>query len=396
MTDDTQKASQSFTIIVTTQKPNLSFEVRTNQTTYGPNEDIIITVWVKNESPQNTTLNFPSSKQADYTIGKFRWSEDKFFTQALTSVMLGPFGVKEWEFTHTAIQYPLSVGTHIITGEVVGYGDAETAVSITVSPVPEERFVVGIHPVEERSDRMFIVSITDPTTIRQAHDCYAYGQENPSDPRCGRHISGHIASGNGGFNTNWNWHLIPGTVRMPEVSMELCDGVPNTVERDGVNFDDGIFCPWTSYILALGDQYPRGLSEPSVQAGVQVQVNALNVRGDATINAQKIGLVWRGETLKKLKEENGWVKVELSSGQTGWVFGQYVAPATVPTVSLPRQKVIVTAWVLNVRSGAGINTKVITTVQRSAVLEKVEEKSGWIKIILPSGQDGWVYGKFVK
>ena len=121
----------------------------------------------------------------------------------------------------------------------------------------EEKFVVGLHPVEDKLNQMFIVSIIDPVTIQQAQDCYGYGQAYPGDPRCGRHITGRIAAGDGGFNTNWNWHLIPETVRMVETSMELCDGVPNDVERDGINFDAGTFCPWASYIAALGDVYPK-------------------------------------------------------------------------------------------------------------------------------------------
>ncbi|MDP3093781.1 MAG: BsuPI-related putative proteinase inhibitor [bacterium] len=134
------------------------------------------------------------------------------------------------------------------------------SVTVTVPPAPPvigEKFVIGMYPVEKRSDRMFIVSVTDQATIQQARNCYAYGQQNPGDPRCGRHISGQIASGNGGFNTNWSWHLIPETVIMPTASIEICDGSPNDVERDGVDFDAGVFCPWISYILAPGGQYPQ-------------------------------------------------------------------------------------------------------------------------------------------
>ena len=135
-----------------------------------------------------------------------------------------------------------------------GTGDSEL---LKVSKLPNEtlgeKFVVGSHPVDGRLDHMFIVSITNSTAILQARNCYDYGQQNPSDPRCGLHVNGKIASGNGGFNTNWNWYLLPDTVVMSSFSTEVCDGLPSDVERDGVNFDAGRFCPSSSYILALGD-----------------------------------------------------------------------------------------------------------------------------------------------
>ncbi|TSC83501.1 MAG: immunoglobulin I-set domain-containing protein [Microgenomates group bacterium Gr01-1014_16] len=179
----------------------------------------------------------------------------------------------------------------------------------------------------------------------------------------------------------------------------LISGTPTT---RGV-FDVGIVASPTfaSFKLFIFDDLLSPIiASPDRTVGtvdnIQVQVNALNVRQDAALSASKIGLVRQGEVLNKLEEKNGWVKVELSNGQIGWIFKQYTAPVAVPVVSTLRQKIIVTAWVLNVRSGPGINTKVITTVQRNDVLEKIEEENGWFRIILPNSQNGWVYGKFVK
>ena len=135
---------------------------------------------------------------------------------------------------------------------------------------------------------------------------------------------------------------------------------------------------------------------PAISTDIQVQVSALNVRQDAALSAPKMSLVYRGEVLKKLEEKNGWIKVQLFNNQIGWVFGQYTTPVAVSAISTSRREVIVTAWVLNVRSGSGINTGVIATVQRNDVLEKIDEKNGWFMVILPNGQSGWVHGKFVK
>jgi len=131
--DDVQKAMRPFTITVnvTTQRPNLSYKVFTDKKTYTLYEDIEITVEVTNRSLNGTALNFTTSKQADYVIDeKFRRSDGKIFTQALTSVTLLPLKPERWYFTHTFDEYPLDAGIHTIVGEVVGYW--RSSVEITV------------------------------------------------------------------------------------------------------------------------------------------------------------------------------------------------------------------------------------------------------------------------
>lgn len=73
-----------------------------------------------------------------------------------------------------------------------------------------------------------------------------------------------------------------------------------------------------------------------------------------------------------------------------------VVPNLAPTISTSGEKVTVTARVLNVRSGPGRRNKIITTVRLNNILEKVEVRSGWIKVVLPNGQSGWIYKKFTK
>jgi len=529
------------TTLVTTQKQDLSFEVLTDKTIYSPNENIIIVIKVKNNSSQSTILNFSSSYQSDYVIdGKFRWSSDKAFTQALTFVTLEPFGAKEWRFTHTPVQYGLSVGSHTILGEVVGYGRASTQIEIiapscgnctceaneTAASCRKDcdfSFISFSATTTENRAREIITSCgglvdgwfdvinaagtkTNRCTSMQFKSCVEAYRNEVRQVQLSKYFVGDmpfvvLQYGLGDKYTNpgkcniKGWHtgavykseqnacVQSGQVRLPPRTVgfwwEYTMGTAffyiakqATVDQNTVNTGDGLelvtqikLLPSDSLPMtaAISDVFlePRLLTDeevqeeidyvvsrafpecntssslteanvrgnkkgdnktcgdglkfycatenecfcipvissiprPSALVTIQVRASALNVRQDAALTAQKIGLVRQGEVLKKFEEKNGWVKVELSSGQTGWVFGQHVAPAAVPTVSVSRQKVIVTAWVLNVRSGAGINTKVITTVQQNAVLEKLEEKSGWIKVILVNGQSGWVYGKFVK
>jgi hypothetical protein len=63
-------------------------------------------------------------------------------------------------------------------------------------------------------------------------------------------INGAIARGNGG-NKNWSWHFVPNKWNLAEVSMELCDGTPEQVENNILEWVENKkrFCPWHSYVL---------------------------------------------------------------------------------------------------------------------------------------------------
>ena len=60
--------------------------------------------------------------------------------------------------------------------------------------------------------------------------------------------NGRIVAG-AGVNTGWTWHLED--VEFVEVTIELCDGRPSDVERQGAQFGGGRFCPWTARVLAV-------------------------------------------------------------------------------------------------------------------------------------------------
>ncbi len=45
-------------------------------------------------------------------------------------------------------------------------------------------------------------------------------------------------------NQGWSWHIED--VEFAESTIELCDGRPSDVEREGPTFGGGRFCPWTA------------------------------------------------------------------------------------------------------------------------------------------------------
>ena len=50
----------------------------------------------------------------------------------------------------------------------------------------------------------------------------------------------------------------------------------------------------------------------------------LNVRSEASVNGEIVDKVDPGETFNYTAEQDGWYKITLSSGEEGWVSGEYI------------------------------------------------------------------------
>ena len=60
--------------------------------------------------------------------------------------------------------------------------------------------------------------------------------------------NGRVVAGTG-VNVGWSWHLED--VEFAEVTTEVCDGRPSDVEREGVTFGAGRFCPWIARVISI-------------------------------------------------------------------------------------------------------------------------------------------------
>jgi len=109
-------------------------------------------------------------------------------------------------------------------------------------------FLVDVH------GERFIIYVTDAETIELAIENMQ--GKNKMFPM------GELGRGDGGFNKPWSWHLKPDTVRMVEVSIELCDGTPSFVEDELEYWLETVknYCPWGGRIIAMGDD-PNMLRE---------------------------------------------------------------------------------------------------------------------------------------
>jgi hypothetical protein len=60
--------------------------------------------------------------------------------------------------------------------------------------------------------------------------------------------NGRIVSGTD-VNVGWSWHLRD--VTFADATIELCDGRPSMVERQGTAFGGGRFCPWGAEVIGI-------------------------------------------------------------------------------------------------------------------------------------------------
>ena len=89
-------------------------------------------------------------------------------------------------------------------------------------------------------DETFRVHLLDERQIDAAHQAENGGRA--------RIPNGRVVGGTG-VNVGWSWHLED--VEFVELTTEVCDGRPSDVEREGVSFGGGRFCPWTARVIAI-------------------------------------------------------------------------------------------------------------------------------------------------
>jgi hypothetical protein len=91
-------------------------------------------------------------------------------------------------------------------------------------------------------DERFRVQLLDERQLVAAREAEAGGRA--------RIPNGRIVTGRQ-VNTGWSWHLAD--VEFAETTIELCDGRPSDVEREGTAFGGGRFCPWTARVLDIDE-----------------------------------------------------------------------------------------------------------------------------------------------
>jgi len=106
----------------------VEISVETDKLTYLLDEEVVVSITAYNPNPDPVILYFGDTLHASYLMDDvFDWSQGKEFAQVISNITINPYESEMWERVHGLEEmniYPLSIGTHTVVGEVVGYGQS--------------------------------------------------------------------------------------------------------------------------------------------------------------------------------------------------------------------------------------------------------------------------------
>lgn len=132
---------------------------------------------------------------------------------------------------------------------------------------------------------------------------------------------------------------------------------------------------------------------------VRTSGDSLNLRSGPGTHYSVRGYVWNGARVKVLNTEDDWVKVTVqSTGDTGWIRERYIHGGSWhdddddddDDDDGTRKVCHVTAYTLNVRSGAGTGYSVKTTLYEGDAFQVIGTSGNWYHIRTFDGVTGWV------
>jgi len=145
----------------------------------------------------------------------------------------------------------------------------------------------------------------------------------------------------------------------------------------------------------ISQDYLQKISKKVVVSGTKV-----NLRKGPGTNYQQVGEVKAGQTLSVLAEQSNWYKVWIAGSNEAWIASWLVTVQNSPSSNSSDNAstggyVQVSTNVLNVRSGPGTGSALVTKIGLNEQHPVLETKNGWYKIKVKN-MEGWVSGEYVK
>ncbi|NIP59053.1 MAG: hypothetical protein GWM92_08530 [Gemmatimonadetes bacterium] len=118
------------------------------------------------------------------------------------------------------------------------------------NPAAPPRLEGGVLATFDVLDEVFRVWTDDGEAIDQLFALRS--GTSPATIPTGRLLPG---PGRGDHNEPWSWHLDPDDFEIVELTIELCDGRPSSVEESLDYWIDTVerFCPWAAELAELED-----------------------------------------------------------------------------------------------------------------------------------------------
>ena len=121
----------------------------------------------------------------------------------------------------------------------------------------------------------------------------------------------------------------------------------------------------------------------------------LNFRTGPSTSNKIITTIKKGSKVEVISKNGNWTKIKYNNRE-GYSSSQYLKEESTSTGSTTTQKTgVVTADVLNIRSGASTNYSVVTKANKGEKVTILESKNGWYKVKLSNGKTGWGSAKYI-
>jgi uncharacterized protein YgiM (DUF1202 family) len=145
-------------------------------------------------------------------------------------------------------------------------------------------------------------------------------------------------------------------------------------------------------------------STSSSSSGITAKTTtALNMRNGPSLGNGIITVLKTGTSLTVLDNSNrDWVKVQTSNGKSGWCYRQYLAisgaaSSTSSNSSTGSSLTATTTDYLNLRTGGGLNYRIILTMTKGATITVLDNSNpSWVKVRTASGTEGWCSRDYLK
>ncbi len=149
--------------------------------------------------------------------------------------------------------------------------------------------------------------------------------------------------------------------------------------------------------VSTGEWNPWGEEQQESTLVMANVKSALNVRSDASEDADKVGKLYKDCGGTVLERQNGWTKIQ-SGNIVGWASDQYLLfgeDAVSLANDVGRMIATVDTEAVRVRREPGTESDVLGNLPRGEIVEVIsQDENGWVCVDY-DGEDGWVSSEYV-
>lgn len=124
---------------------------------------------------------------------------------------------------------------------------------------------------------------------------------------------------------------------------------------------------------------------------VSIKGDDINMRSGPGTNYSVLYKLGSGMPLEVIKRSDDWLQIKDFENETGWVHQTTVDQ--VPWVIVKANKN--STEQINIRSGPGLENKIVGKAFYGVVFKKLNEKKQWVEVEHDQGMKGWVDRKLL-